>query len=205
MSALSEADQERYWWPITDVSSFRNLFAAGPNVRLLHGNLVNFFLNNVRRFVSRERIAPALPHLVNDTQALMLKHLSTSAPSIVFSPFDELWSLIYQTTHRLLGCHDIADDPALLAKTLAIYSRMDKSSALEIMFPSLPTPHKIKKLWAGARLYWILTSIVEERRKTGRRKDDAMQALIDQGETNVHIGAVSPSHSRIDPAIDSST
>lgn len=148
-------------------------------------------------------MVPALPYLVNDTQALISKHTSTSTRSTIFSPFDEMWSLVYQTTHRLLGCHDIADDPVLLRKTLAIYAKMDKSSALEIMFPSLPTPNKLKKLWAGVRLYWILTCIIDERRKSGRRRDDAMQTLIDQGDSNVHIGAVSPPPKRIAPSIGS--
>ena len=114
-----------------------------------------------------------------------------SESNSIISPFDSMWTHIYRLTHRTLGCHDIAEDPLLLSVTLARFSNMEKSSALEVMFPYLPTPSKVKKLYAGVRLYWVLKGIVEERKRTGRRREDTMQVLIDQGEDTVKICAVS--------------
>lgn len=88
-----------------------------------------------------------------------------------------------------MGTKDIADDPKELARTMAIYMTMDGSSALDVMFPALPTPKKLRKIWAGAQLHQTFSRIVEDRKKTGRREEDVMQALMDQGADNMKISA----------------
>ncbi|CAM1502719.1 Fc.00g074950.m01.CDS01 [Cosmosporella sp. VM-42] len=149
---------------------FQNLFAAGPNIRLLHGNLVAYFNTTLKRYLNKERLTDALFYLVNDTHTMLMTEFSENEG--IIAPFDSMWTHIYRLTHRALGCHDIAEDPELLSKTLARFSNMQISSPLEIMFPYLPTPR-----------------IVAERRRTGRRREDMMQVLIDQGEDPVKIGA----------------
>ena len=100
-------------------------------------------------------------------------------------------NLVYQLTHRTLGSNDVANDPELLAKTLAIFGRMDDSSAINVMFPRLPTPNKLKRMWAGASLHWTFQKIMNERRRTGRRETDAMQEMMDQGDTDIVVSSVS--------------
>ncbi|KAK7422595.1 hypothetical protein QQX98_001619 [Neonectria punicea] len=168
---------------------FKGLSNAGPNVKFLHsGNsLVTFFLSSLKRAMQKDRLEASLPFLISDTHAAVLK--MSSAPQGVIHPINEMWQLIYQLTHRTLGSKDIADDPKALERTLAIYSSMEGSSAFEIMFPSLPTPTKVRKVWAGAQLHRTFSRIVDERKRTGRREDDAMQVLIDQGASDIKISA----------------
>ncbi|KAF7551132.1 hypothetical protein G7Z17_g5247 [Cylindrodendrum hubeiense] len=150
-------------------------------------NLIPFFLTNLKRFMQKDRMRTSLPLLIADTHAALLN--MSSAPQGIVQPFDEMWRLVYQLTHRTLGTKDIADDPKELARTMAIYASMDGSYAIDVMFPSFPTLKKFKKVWAGAQLHITLSRIVNERKKTGRREEDAMQVLMDQGEDNAKISA----------------
>lgn len=152
-------------------------------------DLIPDFLANLKRFMTKDRLKTGLPLLIADTHAAL--STMSSAPQGILRPFDEMWRLVYQLTHRTLGTKDIADDPKELARTMSIYMTMDGSSALDVMFPSLPTPKKLRKIWAGAQLHQTFSRIVEDRKKTGRREEDAMQALMDQGADNMKISAVS--------------
>jgi hypothetical protein len=51
-----------------------------------------------------------------------------------------------------------------------------------ILFPWFPSLAVIKRTIAGTRLYMILNNIVSERQKTGNKRDDPLQFLIDQGD-----------------------
>ncbi|KAH8685239.1 cytochrome P450 [Ilyonectria robusta] len=170
---------------------FKHLFALGPDIRFLRmtedEDLIPDFLANLKRFMTKERLKAGLPLLIADTHAAL--STMSSAPQGILRPFDEMWRLVYQLTHRTLGTKDIADDPKELARTMAIYMTMDGSSALDVMFPALPTPKKLRKIWAGAQLHQTFSRIVEDRKKTGRREEDVMQALMDQGADNMKISA----------------
>ncbi|PHH77668.1 hypothetical protein CDD83_4098 [Cordyceps sp. RAO-2017] len=95
--------------------------------------------------------------------------------------------LIYRLTHRTLGCNDVADDPKLLAQTLGHFGRLDQSSGLEIMFPRLLTPSKLRKMAAGLSLHRTFVRIMDGRRRSGRKETDAMQTLMEQGTDDILI------------------
>lgn len=145
------------------------------------------FITMFKRLLQRDRLADNLHHMTTDANAA-LSNLDTSAP---VEPFAVMLKLIYQLTHRTLGSNDVADDAKLLADTLAVFGRLDDSSAIEIMFPKLPWPSKLRKMWAGARLHWAFSKIVRERRKTGRADTDAMQTLMEAGFAEIFISVVS--------------
>ncbi|KPM36604.1 hypothetical protein AK830_g9954 [Neonectria ditissima] len=168
---------------------YKGLSNAGPNVKFLHSenSLVTFFLASVKRATQKDRLEASLPFLISDTHAALMD--MSSAPHGILRPIDDMWQLIYRLTHRTLGSKDIADDPIALERTMAMYSSIEGSSAFEIMFPSLPTPTKVRKVWAGAQLHRTFSRIVEDRKKTGRREDDSMQVLIDQGASDMKISA----------------
>ena len=105
-------------------------------------------------------------------------------PSGITDPFQSIFRIVYQLTMRIVGCDDIADDPALLEKTLVLYQTVEKSAtATAIMFPRFPSLAVIRRTIAGGRLYMIFNRIVAERKKTGKRGDDPLQYLIDQGDS----------------------
>jgi len=89
---------------------------------------------------------------------------------------------------RIVGCDDIAEDPALLQKTLGLYELIENSATpTAIMFPWFPSIAVIKRTIAGGRLYMIFKNIVDERKKTGKRRDDPLQFLIDEGDSMERI------------------
>ncbi|CAM1505994.1 Fc.00g116310.m01.CDS01 [Cosmosporella sp. VM-42] len=65
--------------------------------------------------------------------------------------------------------------------TRAVYKPLEESSLLDLWFPMLPTPSKLKKLWGYTSLHWSLQSILNSRRRTGRVENDAMQMMMDSG------------------------
>lgn len=140
-----------------------------------------------KQLTTRARLVETLDWLVSDANCA-LGHLEMSRP---FDPFHNLYRLIYQMTHRLLGAHEVANSPKLLAETLAVYERMSDSSALQTMFPMMPTLGKLRKLWGGAKLHFLFRRIMRERKRCGRRENDAMQIMMDNGDSDSRITTVS--------------
>ena len=131
-----------------------------------------------------------LPQLIADTST-RLEGIASS-PSGVTNPFDSVYKIVFQLTMRTVGCNEIADDPTLLAKTLSYFETIEQSGTpAGVLFPWLPTPSKLKRTYAGGRLYMLFQSIVNERKKTGKRDDDSLQFMIDQGDDVTKIIGVS--------------
>lgn len=55
------------------------------------------------------------------------------------------------------------------------------------MYPALPLPAKLQRTWSGAQLYMIFKRIVDARNAEGRRDDDGLQFLMDQGDNVTDI------------------
>lgn len=51
----------------------------------------------------------------------------------------------------------------------------------------LPTPAKLWKTICGARLFFMIKKLAKEREKEGRREDDAVQKLLDRGDTPLQL------------------
>ena len=93
---------------------------------------------------------------------------------------------------RTVGCNEVANDPILLAKTLSYFETIQQSGTpAGVIVPWLPTLAKLKRTYAGARLYMLFQSIINERKKMGKRDDDPLQFMIDQGDDVVKIIGVS--------------
>jgi sterol 14-demethylase len=72
---------------------------------------------------------------------------------------------------------------------LSIFERFDSSnSTIGIVFPWLRiiTPAYLLRMALGTMLYMTLNTIVNERKKTGRREDDALQHFIDR-DTRIDV------------------
>ena len=156
-----------------------------------------WFLNTLMVMMRKENFVRNLPILVRDTQEQLaaIVGANNGHATGVFDPFDNLYRTVYQLTMRTVGADDIAQDPVLLNKTLRLFEKIDAaSSPTRIVFPWLPTPGHIKRVTAGIRLYQIFNKIAEDRRKTGRRGEDALQFLLDSGESMVKILTVCTYH-----------
>ena len=100
--------------------------------------------------------------------------------------------MVFKLTMRTVACNEIADDTHLLARTLSLYEDVEATATpFSIMFPWLPTPAKFRRLYSGSQLYMIFKRVVDERKKENRRENDALQYLIDQGDSITDIIQVS--------------
>lgn len=179
--------------PCANTCSFNGLLGQGPDSSdFTRGeDLVTYIARTFRVLMTRDRLNSSIPKLTSDVHEA-LEAVRSPTQTVVIQPFTILSSLVYRLTHRIVGSNDIADDPKRLEASRAAYHGFEFGSAVEIMFPSLPTPSKIRRTRASARLQEILVDEVRDRRKTGRRGDDAMQVLIDRDDPEVAISSVSP-------------
>ncbi|PFH61087.1 hypothetical protein XA68_18295 [Ophiocordyceps unilateralis] len=165
-------------------AGFAALYAASPNIEhLSNGSVDGQFIPLAKRLMQRERLEAVLPVMVADVDVAL------ATADSVLEPFGLMLRLIYKLTHRTLGSNDVADDDGLLDDTLAVFGRLDSSSALEIMFPKLFTPNKLRKLLAGLKLHRAFSAVVDKRRRSGRKDNDAMQVLMESTDSNVQISA----------------
>ncbi|KAK4209371.1 cytochrome P450 [Rhypophila decipiens] len=169
--------------PLDLLPAFYKLYAAAPEIEFFGRDLADSFLQTFRKFVQRDYLSSNLDNFVNDAH----KSLSSIDPNMPIDPFEHIFLLIYQLSHRSLGCNEIAEDPYLLKYTMEIVRAIDWTSGLQIMFTGLPTIPKLKKYIAGLKLYWILNKAIEDRRNTGKRQTDTMQVLMDQGYDNTLV------------------
>lgn len=154
---------------------------------MLGCNMSAYFIVLFKKLTGKEHLATCLPYLNKDARDAF-SAIDTSVP---MDPFVVLYDLLYKFTHRTVGCHDVAEDSALQEKTMRLYEKLDKTAAIQVMFPWLPTPTKLNKLWAGAKLHMLFGDIIRERRKSGRKAEDVMQYLMDKGESDLLSSAVS--------------
>lgn len=135
--------------------------------------------------VKAPQLRKGLPRLLQDAR----DSLDTMSPDGITMPFDSIYRLVYKFTMRTVACNDIADDPALLKKTLALFEAIEgAASPLMIMYPWLPLPGKIKRTYAGAQLYMVIRGIMDARKTSGKRdEDDALQYLMDEGDNATDI------------------
>ena len=107
-------------------------------------------------------------------------------------PFESLYKLVFLLTMRTVGCNEIARDPALLEKMLSLYETFKMSfTPTLVLFPMLPTMAMLKRGVAGLRLYWMVSGIISNRRKTKHREDDPLQVMIDRGDDMGQVISVS--------------
>jgi hypothetical protein len=135
-----------------------------------------------------------LSQLIEDTNA-RLKSIASS-PSGITNPFDSVHKIVFQLTMRTVGCNEIANDLRLQAKALSFYETIEQSATpAGVIFPWLPTPAKLKRTYAGGALYMMFQGIVNERKRTGKREEDALQFMIDHGDDVTMIIHVSSTQS----------
>jgi len=76
----------------------------------------------------------------------------------------------------------------MLEDTLEHFETFESlSSTAHVVFPWLPTPRHIKRLYKGARLAMVFQRVIEKRKATGKRREDAIQYLMDTGTSFKNI------------------
>lgn len=141
----------------------------------------NFFSRRLTTLLKSDMFRRKLPKLLSDVRDGIDE--IKAEPSGITNPFESVYRIVFRLTIRMVGAEELADDPILLEAFLKYFMMIESTAtATTIMFPSLPTPGMLKRTYAGARLYMIMEKIVKQREKTGEKRDDALQFLLDQGD-----------------------
>ena len=120
--------------------------------------------------------------MVGDVQA-RLDELMTVRKGVI-NPFEEVYRVVWQLTMRTVGPHEVVEDRELLETTLRYMEMIDESTdVLGLCYMWLPTPARLRQYYAGLRLYLIYNSVMSKRKKSGERRADALQIMIDQGDS----------------------
>lgn len=95
---------------------------------------------------------------------------------------------------RCLTCHELADDPVVVARLKELYDTLDASTTpASVLFPWLPSPSVVTKLRASKKVYDIVDGAIKARLESGVARDDTLQMLIDHGDEKlVTIGVCAP-------------
>lgn len=146
----------------------------------------NHFLGHLVPVLKTHRVAATLPHILHDTERYM--DVLAADPERYINAFDRIEILAFQLMTRSVVCDEIAEDPVLLSKTCNLFTSIAKhATPFMVLFPSTPCPGQLRRIIAGLQLYRILSTITNERRSNGRRANDPLQYLMDQGESNLGI------------------
>lgn len=159
-------------------------------------DMANYFARRLTAMLKGPLLAKGLPQLLNDVRA-RIDELATKDKKTT-DPFDSVYRMIFQVTMRTVACVEIANDSALLERVLQLYETIEgTATALSISYHWLPLPSKIRRTYNGAQLYMIFKNIIDARAKEGRREDDTLQYLIDQGDDVTRIITVSQVSCRV--------
>ncbi|KAI9089392.1 cytochrome P450 [Phlyctochytrium arcticum] len=133
----------------------------------------------------KERMAGGLPVLIQDVQRMM----AAWGDSGVIDPFVDVYKLVFHLTSRMIACHEIVEDEAKLQRLTELYWDLEGGSAvLPVLFPWFPSPAKKRHEAASREMFTDIITIVEQRRASERKDhDDALQFLIDSGDSNMDI------------------
>ena len=179
----------------------QQILAAGNDEKLREEaeekmNFSKFFNSRMVRVLRTDAMQRNLPKLIGDVRA-RLQDLAAAVPGkglqdeAVVDPFDDIFKIAFQLTIRSVGCGDIADDLELMGRMMHWYHLVDSlTSPTAVMYPWIPTWGMMKRTLAGMRLFDIVKKIGDERLRTGKRGEDAMQIMMDQGDDMGHIVGV---------------
>jgi len=144
-----------------------------------------WFARTLAAMLKSDSLSRNLSDLVHATHTLLENKAPKLGEEAVMDPFDDIYRVVYALTMRTVGTAEIVRSPELMNKTLGWFETLQNASALKIIFPWLPTLTDVRRMIAGGRLYYLLKGLVNDRKRTGRREDDALQYLIDMGNDDI--------------------
>ncbi|GJC89255.1 obtusifoliol 14-alpha demethylase [Colletotrichum liriopes] len=174
------------------------LFNATPRIDISSGpasedDFGSKFNRNLVKLLRKDVLSDRLHLLVGDTRHTMDDLASRINPASEFGvsdPFEDMYRLVFQLTVRTVGCDEVAEDPDLLRRVLRIFESIDAAAtATKVMFPWMPTSGHLRRVYSGAQMYAILEGVIKERKNRGVDGNDALQFLMDNGDSTLEMVA----------------
>ncbi|QRW08994.1 cytochrome P450 family protein [Ceratobasidium sp. AG-Ba] len=142
------------------------------------------FNNRLGPLLRIDRIAALIPLLMSDIE----RNMTGWGSSGTFDPFEDINSIIFQLTVRTATCREIADSVENCKRMEKIYWNIEKGTTpATVLLPWLPSSARNRQKEATAEMYTWLDDIVKARQTENRREEDALQDLIDLGDSTADI------------------
>nr|BAL05100.1 cytochrome P450 [Phanerodontia chrysosporium] len=168
---------------------FKVLSGAIPMLPGVTSDLQTRRINLIHRRLAAaqggDHLQRLVPFIVQDIRQGFCSWGSTGS---LIDPFTRIPALLFQTTVRCLGSHELADDGATVARLLSLYDTLDRSTTpLSVLLPWLPSPSMLAKLRASKQVYDIVDGAIRARVASGVSRDDTLQILLDHGDEKMVI------------------
>ena len=86
---------------------------------------------------------------------------------------------------------DIANDPVLSARLKSLVDTIDSiTNPYSTWLPWLPGPALFYKFFTSVQVYRIVQEAINTRKKSGIKRDDMLQQMIDDGDGTIQIFGV---------------
>lgn len=178
-----------------DFKNGSDLVAMGPDLGLpLHEVHAPDFHNGRSYFQRRlidlqksEQLAKRLPGVMKDARAAV--ETLEKSPSTVTNPFKFCFPMVVAQGCRIVCTDEISDNPQLLESLMGYLSiLLSNPSPHTVAVPWLPSMAFMKRRYGRYALGRLVSPIVNRRMKASSpRVDDALQSLVDNGDSKNYI------------------
>ncbi|EAU84231.2 hypothetical protein CC1G_08161 [Coprinopsis cinerea okayama7 len=166
------------------LEAFKFVSGSLPVVKDANPADLAIVLKRLMELQRNESLSNMIPKLVEDVR----QHMERWSTRERIDPFDEVCELGFHTSVRALAAKEMADDYTFIQKLRKIYDDLDDSTTpTTVLFPWLPSPSMIKKVWSAKKVYDIIVNAINERRMSGIRQDDTLQLLLDHDDSRYTI------------------
>ncbi|KAG9081346.1 hypothetical protein FRC06_005626, partial [Ceratobasidium sp. 370] len=145
---------------------------------------VSGFLQRLYPLLRTERLVTLTPQLMADLERNMVKWENMGK----FDPFSVIYSIVFQLTIRFASCGEIADSVERCQRLETLYWRVQKGwTPASVLLPWLPSSARDQKKAATREIYFWFDSIIRARKQENRRQEDALQTLLDSGDSTAGV------------------
>ncbi|KAH8102335.1 cytochrome P450 [Phellopilus nigrolimitatus] len=149
------------------------------NKNVEDGDMTSWFGKRLTACLRRDRMARNLTLMFQDLDQITERWAGNGQ----FDPFNDIYNAVFQLTIRAASCREIADDPAAVKRVMQLYWDMENGvSAASRLLGWFPSTVRKRKQQATADLYLLLKGAIDKRKEEGRREDDSVQVLLDEGD-----------------------
>ncbi|KAJ1301352.1 hypothetical protein OPQ81_003751 [Rhizoctonia solani] len=193
--ALRGEQARRVFFDRKDLSfteGYRLLFGGGPSVKDIVPDEIekndqeqlSFFLRRLSPLLRMDRLADLTPLFMSDIE----RNTTNWGETGKFDPFDVIYSIVFQLTIRAAGAREIADSIEKCKEVEKLYWSVEMGSTpTSVLLPWLPSEARKRKVAATGKIYNLFDGIIKARQSEGRREDDALQVLMDLGDSTPEI------------------
>ena len=147
----------------------------------------SYFHRRLLDLQKSEQLVKRLPRVTGDARTVF--EALAKSPSCVMNPSSTCYRLVLKQGCRVVGTDEISDDPKRLESCIGYMTTLMSTSDLHrAALPWLPSKSQLRRRYTVYCLTSLVAPIVNKRMKKGApRKDDALQTLVDNGDSKENI------------------